>query len=145
MLDWAQEGKLCRSNMGMLQLLMASVMTRTPMTLSMNPARAWGEESQSECVGAEQGQHLALRYSQVLRDLSLAKLSLGSPPLSLTCSTRRCPYHDFTPGANRGKGSSQGPGSYSESISRGWVPGLAVPSLHSSPLLSLSVAKGCRA
>lgn len=39
-LDWAQEGKLCRSNMGMLQLLMASVMTRTPMMLSMNPARA---------------------------------------------------------------------------------------------------------
>ena len=92
-LDWAQEGKLFRSNMGMLQLLMASVMTRTPMTLSMNPARAWGKESQSECMGAELGQHLSLRYSHVLGALSLAELSLGSPPLSLTCSTRRCPYH----------------------------------------------------
>lgn len=133
MLDWAQEGKLCRSNMGMLQLLMASVMTRTPMMLSMNPARAWGEESQSECVGTELGQHLSLRYSRVLGALLLAKLSLGSPFWSLTCGTRHVPTTASTP-VLTGKGRSQGP----ESISQVWVPGLSVP-LHSSLLLSLSV------
>lgn len=108
MLDWAQEGKLCRSNMGMLQLLMASVMTRTPMMLSMNPARAWGEESQSERVGAELGQHLSLRYSRVLGALLLAKLSLGSPFWSLTCGTRRRPHHCLYSSAD-GEGALPGP------------------------------------
>ena len=37
-----------RLKMGKLQLLMASVMTSTPMMLSRNPVRAWREESQSE-------------------------------------------------------------------------------------------------
>lgn len=39
---------MCRLKMGKLQLLMASVMTSTPMMLSKNPARAWQEESPSE-------------------------------------------------------------------------------------------------
>lgn len=40
-LDWAQDGKVSRLKIGKPQLLMARVMTNTPMMLSRNPARAW--------------------------------------------------------------------------------------------------------
>lgn len=45
-LEWAQEGKVYRLKMGKLQLLMASVITSTPMMLSRKPALAWCEERQ---------------------------------------------------------------------------------------------------
>ena len=47
-LEWAQEGKVYRLKTGKAQLLIASMMTSTPMMLSMNPARAWYAENQCE-------------------------------------------------------------------------------------------------
>lgn len=44
----AQEGKVFRLKMGVLQVLMASMMTSTPMMLSRNPARTWFAENQGE-------------------------------------------------------------------------------------------------
>lgn len=62
-LEWAQEGKVYRLKMGKAQLLIASMMTSTPMMLSMNPARAWYAENQCEGAAAELGQHPSLQCS----------------------------------------------------------------------------------
>lgn len=64
-----------RLKMGKLQLLMASVMTSTPMMLSRNPVRAWREESQSERPVAEPGQYPALGVHGCSRALLPATLS----------------------------------------------------------------------
>lgn len=44
----AQEGKVFRLKMAVLQVLMASMMTSTPTMLSRNPARTWFAENQCE-------------------------------------------------------------------------------------------------
>lgn len=73
-LEWAQEGKVCRLKMGKAQLLMASVMTSTPMMLSRNPARAWWEESQFNYADTEQHIKCLSSVPGCSRALPLAKL-----------------------------------------------------------------------
>lgn len=94
-----------RLKMGKLQLLMASVMTSTPMMLSRNPVRAWCEESQSERPVAEPGQYPALGVHGCSRALlpqhSPRKSACGSDPQHQAAPPPSC----FNPGAKKGKGS----------------------------------------